>query len=232
MSILTTTFMVLALTLLNTKAQDVCLEVFSITDIALNRLKLDFLASSFDLLEHDLNNTQRVSGAIQSACTSINVSIPETTDKDPCSCSVVKSTITDLLANYTYGTANEEEGQMNVVFIIEQMLSFSNDIERGSCIDEWVTQLTNTDSDTAVSSIESETENQEEENQDSLTTSWWLDRNSYLNTHVDELITDLEIILQFSAKAAESDGEINQEEESGNTKQIDDTNDEEEEDNN
>ena len=164
---------------------DTCSEAFYVADITVNRLKLNFSERNFDSLPYDLFNVERVSEAIQHACSGVSISTPTPKNDNHFSCEATESIIAELLNDYSYGDINNLDKQALVLYTIEQSLSLVTDIENGSCVSEWVKKASKTSTmidDEPEFSAQQEVEKMKQ---------WWLDSESYINLHIGDLISNL-----------------------------------------
>ena len=166
-----------------TASSDSCIGVVKVADIVINRFKLDFSLNNFAKISEDLGHIQNISKALSNACPDLIFDTPETMNDYPCSS--IQFFLKELLSDYTYGTAIELDGQENVAFTLVQLLSLVNNTKESECLIEWAAQ-------NLLDGLEPSTGDDDKQNDDNkdLAIDWWLDPNSYNNTHIDELITN------------------------------------------
>ena len=193
---ISSTFVILvsALFIFSVSGQDICLEVLSIADIVANKLKLDFVANGFDSLSQDISNSLKMANAINNVCFELSVTIPQAESSSPQSCSSIQSSLSDILQGYIYGGSGNDAGQKTLTSTLQQVLDLSADISSGNCLEEWTAQASVAIKTEAEVSIESEEETDQDES-----AGLGIERDSYLNQHVDDLVNTIELILQYSA---------------------------------
>ena len=186
MSIIKTVFLLSAIFILGITASNSCIEVVKIADVVINRLKLDFSLNNFEKISEDLGHIQNISRALGTACPDLIFDAPESMNKYPCSS--IQFFVKELFLDYSYGAAIELDGQENVAFILLQLLSLVNNTKESDCLIEWAAHSLLDGIEPSTGDVH-EGDKQSDDN-NTLTIDWWLDPNSYNNTHIDELITN------------------------------------------